>query len=227
MRPMKHGYTNRTLGDGALVRKTYDGPDAALRLRREHTVLTGLRDRLPVPPVRAVSADDLTLGHVAGVPGQELLDGGHAAAVLTACGEVLRRIHGAGRDVLPEEDGPGDPPAGAVLVHGDFGPNNLLLDPGTFAVTAVVDWEFAHRGAAVEDLAWCEWIVRTHHPGHRGALDGFFRAYGGEVPPWPVRRAAMLAKCAEMRRFCERWEAGGPGVRQWADRAAVTAGWAE
>ncbi|MFF0726896.1 phosphotransferase family protein [Streptomyces sp. NPDC004134] len=223
MRPMKHGYTNRTLGDGAVVRKTYDGPDAALRLDRERALLDGLRDLLPVPPVREASAAALTLGHVAGVPGQELLDGGRAPAVLAACGEVLRRIHGVAPDVLPE----GEPAAGEVLVHGDFGPSNLLLDPGTFAVTAVVDWEFAHRGAAVEDLAWCEWIVRTHHPGQRGALAAFFRAYGGEAPPWPERRAAMLAKCEEMRRFCERWEPGGSGVRLWEERAAATAGWVE
>ncbi|WP_461012009.1 phosphotransferase [Streptomyces capparidis] len=59
-------------------------------------------------------------------------------------------------------------------MHGDFGPNNVLLNPGTFEVTAVVDGEFAHLGDPVEDLAWCEWIVRTHH--HRIALGHFFRA---------------------------------------------------
>jgi hypothetical protein len=34
MRPLKHGYTNSTLGDGAVVEKTYEGPDADLRLAR-------------------------------------------------------------------------------------------------------------------------------------------------------------------------------------------------
>lgn len=114
---MKHGYTNRTFGDGAVVRKTYEGPDAALRLHRERALLTALRGLLPVPPVRAASADALSLGQVAGVRGQELLDAGQAPAVLAACGE--------------------------------------------------------------------------------------------------------------MRRFCERWEPGGPGVRQWEERAAATAGWTE
>ncbi|MFB4421339.1 phosphotransferase [Streptomyces sp. QL37] len=112
-------------------------------------------------------------------------------------------------------------------MHGDFGPNNVLLDPGTFEVTAVVDWEFAHLGDPVEDLAWCEWIVRTHHPGHRHALGHFFCAYGGEVPPWPARRAAMLARCETLRQFCERWEPGGRGVRLWQARAAATADWRE
>ncbi|MCW8383248.1 phosphotransferase family protein [Streptomyces justiciae] len=222
MRPLRHGYTNRTATDGAVVVKSYEGPGAELRLRDEHLLLERLQGRLPVPPVRAVDARTLTLGFVAGVPGQELLED-RPAAVLTSCGEVLHRIHATPPDVLADGDGTAD----GVLVHGDFGPQNLLLDPGTFAVTAVVDWEFAHLGDPVEDLAWCEWIVRMHHPRCRPELPRFFRAYGGEVPPWPVRKSAMLARCEELRRFCDRWEPHGPGVRQWRERIEVTAGWRE
>ncbi|MEB8336140.1 phosphotransferase family protein [Streptomyces endophyticus] len=223
MRPLKHGYTNRTLADGTVVKKSYAGPDAELRLRRERTLLPHLKGQLPVPPVLGTTATTLKLGFLAGVPGQELLDAGHAAEVMASCGRLLRRI----QDLTPPVTDLGTRRTGEVLVHGDFGPNNLLLDPATYEVTAVVDWEFAHFGTPVEDLAWCEWIVRTHHPAHRAALDHFFRSYGGEVPPWPVRRAAMLARCEELRRFCERWKADGPGARQWRERAAVTAGWQE
>ncbi|MFJ9124192.1 phosphotransferase family protein [Streptomyces sp. NPDC102340] len=221
MRPLKHGYTNRTLADDTTVEKSYDGPDAELRLHRERTLLPHLRDQLPVPPVLGATATTLKLGFMAGVPGQELLDAGHAAKVLTSCGRLLRQIH----DLTPPVPALGVHRADQVFVHGDFGPNNVLLEPDTFEVTAVVDWEFAHFGAPVEDLAWCEWIVRTHHPTHRDALDHFFRSYGYEAPPWPVRRAAMLARCEELRRFCERWEAGGRGVWQWRERAAATAVW--
>jgi aminoglycoside phosphotransferase (APT) family kinase protein len=114
-----------------------------------------------------------------------------------------------------------------VLVHGDFGPNNVLLDPVTFDVTAVLDWEFAHLGDPVEDLAWCEWIVRMHHPEHRQALHLFFDAYDGDVPAWPARRATMLARCESLEEFCQRWEPNSPGVRQWRERAATTAAWDE
>ena len=31
-------------------------------------------------------------------------------------------------------------------VHGDFGPQNLLIDPDSLAVTAIVDWELAGPG---------------------------------------------------------------------------------
>ncbi|MFC1400934.1 MULTISPECIES: phosphotransferase family protein [Streptacidiphilus] len=223
MRPLKHGYTNHTVGDGSVVEKTYEGPDAELRRAREHTLLTRLQATLPVPPVHGLDKGTLTLGFVTGTPGQELMDAGSAEQVLEACGTLLRRIH----ETTPNILGAGPHDAGKVLVHGDFGPNNLLLDPVTFQVTAVVDWEFAHLGDPVEDLAWCEWIVRTHHPEHRQALDRFFHSYGDPVPAWPLRRAAMLARFAELELFCHRWEPNGPGVRQWQERAATTAGWRE
>jgi aminoglycoside phosphotransferase len=223
MRRLKHGYTNHTVGDGVVVEKTYEGPDAELRLDREHTLLTRLQGMLPVPPVHAAGAGTLTLGFVMGVQGQELLDAGHAGAVLETCGRVLRRIHGIAPSVL----GGGGHAAGKVLVHGDFGPNNVLLDPVTFEASAVVDWEFAHLGDPVEDLAWCEWIVRTHHPEHRQALNIFFDAYDGDVPTWPARRAAMLARCESLEQFCHRWEPNSSGVRQWRERGAATAGWHE
>lgn len=149
MPPLRHGCTNRTAGDGSVVTKTYEGPDAAARLRREHLLLGRLLGRLPVPPVRGASADTLTLGFVTGAPGQELLDAGRAPAVLASCGRLLRRVHGIPPGVLED----GEHRADAVLVHGGFGPHNALLDPATCEVTAVVDREFAHVGEAVEDLA--------------------------------------------------------------------------
>jgi tRNA A-37 threonylcarbamoyl transferase component Bud32 len=223
MRPLKHGYTNRTLADGAVVEKTYEGPGAELRLHREHLLLTRLQGRLPVPPVRAADAGTLTLGFVEGAPGQELLGTGRAEQVLERSGELLSRIHRIEPSILPD----GRHESDKVLVHGDFGPHNVLLDPATYEVTAVVDWEFAHLGDPVEDLAWCEWIVRTHHPAQCHALGHFFRAYGAEVPSWPLRQAAMLARCEAFQRFCHRWEPNGSGVRLWRERSATTADWEE
>jgi aminoglycoside phosphotransferase len=222
---LKHGYTNRTVGDGTTVHKTYDGPDAAGRLRREQTLLTRLQGQVPVPPVLRASERTLTLGFTPGVPGQDLIDAGHAEGVLRTCGKVLRRIHTTPTPADSLDAGARN--ADDVLVHGDFGPNNTLLDPLTFQITAVVDWEFAHLGDPVEDLAWCEWIVRMHHPEHVDALGHFFGAYGVVIPSWPIRKAAMLAKCASLKEFCHRWESNGPGVRQWEERAKITEDWQE
>ena len=38
------------------------------------------------------------------------------------------------------------------LVHSDFNAKNLLVDPGTGAVTGVLDWEFSHAGGPFTDL---------------------------------------------------------------------------
>lgn len=44
------------------------------------------------------------------------------------------------------------PPERAVLVHGDLGPGNVLHDGRQ--VTGLCDWELAHVGDPMEDLAW-------------------------------------------------------------------------
>ena len=47
---------------------------------------------------------------------------------------------------IPDYDGP------VVLVQGDTGPGNFLYRDGR--VTAVVDWELAHWGDPMDDIAW-------------------------------------------------------------------------
>src|SRR5919112_2572504 len=162
MRPLPHGYTNETLGDAVTVVKRYAGPDAALRAAREYAALVALPERVPVPPVLDRTATTITLGFVAGMHGKDLIMAGHAEPVLRTCGAVLHDIHEADFN------------------HGDFGPHNVLLDGITFAATAVLDWEFAVHPLddPITDIAWCEWIVRTHYPDRLAALAAFFTAYG-------------------------------------------------
>ncbi|MEV0290240.1 phosphotransferase [Kribbella sp. NPDC050820] len=38
------------------------------------------------------------------------------------------------------------------LVHSDFNPKNLLVDPATTRITGLIDWEFAHAGSPYTDL---------------------------------------------------------------------------
>ncbi|TCC17014.1 phosphotransferase family protein [Kribbella speibonae] len=38
------------------------------------------------------------------------------------------------------------------LVHSDFNPKNLLVDPETARITGLIDWEFAHVGSPYADL---------------------------------------------------------------------------
>lgn len=220
---MPHGYTNSTTGDGVVVTKSYQGPDAAHRCAREAAVLSALAGWLPVPPVLDRSDTSLTLGFMPGVHGQELIGGGLPEPVLRACGQLLRRIHA----IDPRQVGAGgNDTASAVLVHGDFGPQNVLLDAAARDVLAVVDWEWAHAGDPVEDLAWCEWIIRMHHPAHVSDLGVLFGAYGRR-PAWATRQRAMIAQCRALLAFCERWQPGGPSAHMWRQRLTITESWAE
>jgi Ser/Thr protein kinase RdoA (MazF antagonist) len=112
------------------------------------------------------------------------------------------------------------------LVHGDYGPQNLLLDPTGHEVLLVVDWEFSEvNGNLIRDLAWAEWIVRMHHPTEAQGIDALFAGYGS-TPAWPERLAEMLDKCATL---AARAQLIGEPHSQWLweQRAATTAAWLE
>lgn len=182
-----HAYTNAIRRDGDTVVKQFVGPQAHERCRTEALALRKLLDRLPVPELLSSSENDIRTRFVSGVHGKDLLDRGHASEVMQVCGRTLRTLQG-----IPVTE-VFDRSSGDVVVHGDFGPNNLILNGDTLELTAVVDWEWCHTGDPVEDAAWCEWIVRTFHPEQVGHLDDFFRSYGS-VPTWSDRQAAMVAK---------------------------------
>ncbi|GAA3879010.1 hypothetical protein GCM10022243_49650 [Saccharothrix violaceirubra] len=213
MNALTHGYTNLTEQRGSVVRKSYLGPDAEARRRTERSVLVELRDRFPVPPLSPGTERDLRTAYVRGVPGRVAVDAGLAERVLALCGRLRREL-----DAL---DVPGLPGTGAV-VHGDFGPQNLIVTPTADAAVAVVDWEWCRRGDPVDDLAWAEWTVRLHHPDAIAAVDALYAAYGRRAK-WSVRHEAMMATCHRNRDFCAR---GGDcaGVAVWDDRIARTAG---
>ena len=45
-----------------------------------------------------------------------------------------------------------DTVARTCLVHSDFNPKNILVDPESLEVTGLLDWEFAHSGSPYTDL---------------------------------------------------------------------------
>lgn len=221
---LEHGYTNWTTRSAGVVEKRYAGPDAAERRAREHDALVWLRGRIPVPRVLAFDGETLSIEYVHGRHGQELLDHGHAREVLGICGRLLRQVQSVDPATVPEL-GPAQP--GQVLVHGDFGPQNLLVDPNRWQPAALLDWELVRWGDPVHDLAWTEWIVRTHHPALTGDLDALFEAYG-ERPPWARRQAAMLHVCAWARDFVGRWDGVEEGAGElWLERTARTEAFTE
>ncbi|WP_028661174.1 phosphotransferase family protein [Nocardioides insulae] len=102
----------------------------------------------------------------------------------------------------------------ACLVHSDLNPKNVLLDPTTLAVLAVVDWEFAHAGHSFTDLGN---LVRFDRDAQylAGILTGWSAARpgerGGDGEDLDIAHAADLPALVEL--------ASRAGQNPVADRA--------
>jgi aminoglycoside phosphotransferase (APT) family kinase protein len=83
-------------------------------------------------------------------------------------------------------------PARISLVHADFNPKNLLVDPATGGVTGVLDWEFAYAGAPLGDLG--NLLRFETDPVFAAAVAGTYVDRAPDVPPdWlEVARALDL-----------------------------------
>ena len=130
---------------------------------------------------------------------------------------------------------PADDPA-PVLLHMDLKPDNLLVDPATMAVQAMIDWDMATRGPRGFDLAvllsyWIEpgdpaavhglAAVPSLAPGAPGRLGApgapgraeiaaRYRALGGGDPGdlvWPVALARLRLAVAWMQLY-RKWQRG-------------------
>ena len=187
--------------------------------RTELACLSALRDRLPVPIVRQAhpSIPRIELVFVAGEHGQDLVDRGHARIVLELIGATLTELQQISASAVPGLHGDG-----SVIVHGDFGPQNMLFDLDAGVVAGILDWEFAHYGDRVEDLAWAEWSVRMHHPHAVDALDSLFRG-AGRTPPWAQRHEEMLRR---VRIHLAEAEVTG-SAPPWRQRLEATERWSE
>ncbi len=178
--------------------------------------------RIVFPCRRSIARDPavplLIVREAPGTHGQDVIDAGRAAEVLRLLGATLASLQ-----QVPTRAVPGLAGTGPVIVHGDFGPQNVLIEGGR--ITALVDWEFAHVGQPVDDLAWAEWIVRMHHPGAADALPELLDASGLGLT-WSERHRAMVARCEELLRLST---AGGSpdAVALWRERLRATEQWNE
>jgi len=211
---MNHGYTNQTDLVGGVVRKHFRGAEAEQRAKREAAALRWAIGRLPVPEVVMERPGELDLQLVQGHHAQDALDWS-PRSVLRRCGELARRLASLRPPSFLRDGG-----SGTVVVHGDFGPQNILLDDDLREVVALLDWERVHLGRPGEDLAWAEWIVRRHHPEAVTDLDALFTGYGRQ-PSWPDRKQAMLSICRE--HFAESSRLDDRHVKdKWRDRVRWT-----
>jgi aminoglycoside phosphotransferase (APT) family kinase protein len=78
------------------------------------------------------------------------------------------------------------------LVHSDFNPKNLLVDPDTLQVTALLDWEYAHAGHPFTDLG--NLLRFEREPGFSSAVLGAYVARRGGT----ADEALTLARAADL-----------------------------
>jgi aminoglycoside phosphotransferase len=199
---LEHGYTNVSMLEGSVVTKQFQGSDALERLTREAAALGVLSSYVAVPEVLHVDPAHhrLQTRYIPSRHGQAVIDTGEASEVLFLCGMLLHHLQTLSPQLLPNAAG-----FGPVIVHGDFGPQNMLIASDAWRVTALVDWEWVHVGQPVEDLAWAEWIVRSHHPHAVRELTALFRGFG-DKPAWKLRHDAMVEQCYRLLAYVEQQE---------------------
>lgn len=216
--PLPHGYTNDAVVHGDLVVKTYHGPDSVVRQDREVLAIVSLTGRLPVAPFVESTPGTVVLGRVPGRPGQDLIELGHGDAVMFALGRTLRELQTIEPSFYGEYGGDG------VLVHGDYGPNNVLLAEDDASVALLADWEWSTIGHPTTDLAWAEFIVRMHHPRHVDCLSALFDGYGHR-PSWNERKTAMTDRAGALETWLRSWK--DDDAAEWDRRSRLIAQWEE
>lgn len=91
---------------------------------------------------------------------------------------------------VPDYDGP------AVLCQGDTGPGNFLYRGD--AVLGVIDWELAHIGDPMDDIAWLSWRATQHgFPDFPARMREYAQLSGVKVAPERVRYYRVNA-CARL-----------------------------
>jgi len=96
------------------------------------------------------------------------------------------------------------------LVHSDLNPKNVLVDPDTLGITAVLDWEFSHSGSPFTDLGNLLRFDRDEAYA-AGVLRGFLALRGGR--PDRVLRLARSADLVALVELAARKESNPVAAR--------------
>jgi len=131
---------------------------------------------------------DLTIGEFGGADGLPGFVEANAAALDWEPDEVegLRRVAERAQRLL-------DAVGRTCLVHSDLNPKNVLVDPGTLSVIALLDWEFAHAGHPYTDLG--NLLRFDRRPTYVDAIVG----------AWCERRGDTRAAAVELARAADLW----------------------
>ncbi|WP_236554267.1 phosphotransferase family protein [Nocardioides sp. AX2bis] len=167
--------------------------EALARLGRGLGRVAGLLACMPQPSTGPFLDGDLRIGSY----GDQVDVGG----VLAARRDDLHLADGWGPselDGLEELAGCADEVLSDVrrrsLVHSDLNPKNVLVDPTSLEIAAVLDWEFAHAGHPATDLG-----NLLRHDRRPAYVEGVVAAYRERVPAAEGRRDLLdRARAADL-----------------------------
>ena len=132
------------------------------------------------------------------------------------------------------------PESGTSVVHNDFRIGNMIVDPGTGRVAAVLDWELATIGDPLADLGYLltsypvlgEPLVPTAamgtavlepgYPGRTELLDRYADRTGGDVSNVNWYATLAMYKLAALYEYSRRRFEDGVGDPYYADPTMVT-----
>ncbi len=174
--PRPYGYLGDVAGRAAFVTERVAGETIGRRVV-QRPELAGAREELPMQ-----MAAELAKIHALPAEQVAFLAAGGARDVLARLErevEALDEAHPAIELGLAWAKARAPRPSEEVVLHGDFRVGNLVITGAGLA--SVLDWEFAHRGDPVEDVAWP--LVRAW----RFGVDHLRLGGIGEVEPYLER----------------------------------------
>lgn len=207
MRQGAVGEVRLVLRDGRmLVEKRLSDP---VRHDNEAQALRALvGSDLPVPELVEEHPGSILMTHL---PGERLDDQEAEArlAGLSASASLLRRLHSLApptgllpapddRSIIERYRAAGGPPlplripetTARVFCHGDWGDGNLLGSAGR--ISGIVDWESAHLGDPLRDLARAAWGAARKDPRSAATMIEAYGADADAVSAWYPIHAAEL-----------------------------------
>jgi aminoglycoside phosphotransferase (APT) family kinase protein len=112
-------------------------------------------------------------------------------------------------------------PGRACLVHSDFNPKNLLVDPVRSRVTGLVDWEFTHAGSPLTDAG--NLLRFGDHPAFQAAFAARFFEVAPALPADGLQVARALDLISLLDLVLRDATAPNPITRQAVTLVAETA----
>jgi hypothetical protein len=163
------------------IHKKYTGDDDIQKIIREKRITDAFAPivNLKIPHIEIVNAGEYTFYKYDFIPGQNLNKmplrriRRYRMEIGAQIGEFIRKIHTAAPREIANLANPSEPNANG-WIHADIC-NNVIVNPKTMRVVAVIDWEYASFGRLETEFRNCTLYSRKMR--ESGILEYIRRGY--------------------------------------------------